>query len=98
MFFPDDVPTTATNGGLTTLVEAVVLANLANAVTNTPALTIFGPTNAAFSNVNWRGLTPAQLVAVLTYHVVPAVVYSTQVFIIIIIIIIIVFFFFCLLP
>jgi len=78
MFFPDDVPTTARNGGLTTLVEAVVLANLANAVTNTAALTIFGPTNGAFAAVNWRGLTPAQLVAVLTYHVVPAVVYSTQ--------------------
>jgi uncharacterized surface protein with fasciclin (FAS1) repeats len=61
MFFPDDVPTTARNGLLTTLVEAVVLANLTNAVTNTASLTIFGHTNGAFAAVNWRGLTPAQV-------------------------------------
>jgi len=78
LLLPAEVPATATAGGLTTLLEAVTKAGLGNAVTTTPGITIFAPTNQAFAAVNWQSLTPAQLTAVLTFHVVPAIAYSTS--------------------
>jgi transforming growth factor-beta-induced protein len=75
--FPRDAAALATAAGLTTLLAAVVKAGLADAVVNTPSITIFAPTNAAFARVNWEALPVPALINVLTYHVVPAVAWST---------------------
>jgi uncharacterized surface protein with fasciclin (FAS1) repeats len=63
-----------------TLVEAVVAANLQGALSGTGPLTVFAPTNDAFAALLAElGVTKAQLLAdtalltkVLTYHVLPA--------------------------
>jgi uncharacterized surface protein with fasciclin (FAS1) repeats len=65
---------------LSILVEAVVAADLAGALSGAGPLTVFAPTNAAFAALlDELKLTKAQLLAnkplltaVLTYHVVPA--------------------------
>ncbi|WP_434353681.1 fasciclin domain-containing protein [Psychrobacter sp. HD31] len=69
------------------LVEAVVAAGLVDTLANTPNLTVFAPTDQAFANLLGElGMTKAELLAnkplltqVLTYHVIPAKVYSHQV-------------------
>ncbi len=48
------------------------------AVDTTKSLTIFAPTDAAMKAAQWEKLDIKTLVAVLTYHVVPAVAYSTD--------------------
>jgi len=77
---PVDVATTCQWAGLTTLLTAVVKAGLATAITTTPQLTVFAPTNQAFSDagIDPNLLTPDQLTPVLTYHVVPAVAFSVD--------------------
>lgn len=77
---PLDVATTCQNAGLTTLLNAVVKAGLVSAVTTTPQITIFAPTNQAFINagIDPNQLTPDQLTPVLTYHVVPATAFSVD--------------------
>lgn len=77
VIIPPAVPATvATSAGLTSLVSAVVQTGLAGVVDNTASLTIFAPTNAAFSKV--PPVSKAVLKKVLEYHVVPgAVAYST---------------------
>jgi uncharacterized surface protein with fasciclin (FAS1) repeats len=75
------------NADFSILVEAVVAAGLADTLANTPNLTVFAPTNQAFANLlNELGVTKQQLLSdkallnqVLTYHVVPAKVYASQV-------------------
>lgn len=70
-----NIPTTLTQNGLTTLVDLVVKAGLADALSGAGPFTVFAPTNEAFGKVD-----PATLDAlgkdvnllkkVLTYHVV----------------------------
>lgn len=64
---------------LTSAVGALTAANLANTVDNTRDLTVFIPNNAAFQRIggNLANLSMEQLSSILTYHVVPALGYST---------------------
>jgi len=78
LFFPKLTSQTASDAGLSELVKALVKANLVAAVDSTPGITIFGPTNAALKAVNWDTLPLQTLTSVLTYHVVPALAYSTD--------------------
>jgi transforming growth factor-beta-induced protein len=77
----------ATSAGLTTLIDALVAAELDDDVTNVEAITVFAPTNEAFVALleaqeveDLDGLIAklgAEAVAdVLTFHVVPAVAFS----------------------
>jgi len=80
LFFPLSAAAILPAARLNQLLNAVVRANLVGAVNNTAALTIFAPTDEAFLRVpGLPTLTPAQLAAILTYHVVPAVAFSTQI-------------------
>ena len=75
------------NKDFSILTEAVVAAGLTDTLANTPNLTVFAPTNQAFANLLTElGVTKEQLLGnkalltqVLTYHVVPAKVYASQV-------------------
>lgn len=64
-----------------TLVTAVTNANLANTLSGAGPFTVFAPTNDAFAAIQTtvNGLTATQLQTVLTYHVVPAQVLSSQI-------------------
>lgn len=69
------------NKNFSTLVEAVVKAELVNALLEAEALTLFAPDNQAFTDA---GIFPSNidkdvLASVLTYHVVGAKVMSTQI-------------------
>jgi len=77
---PEKTSATATRAHLTTLVEAVVKAGLVSAVDTTPGITIFAPTDAAFARagIDPKKVDKATLTKVLTYHVVPAVAFSTE--------------------
>ena len=73
------------NENFTTLVDAVVKAGLVDALSAEGPFTIFAPTNAAFNDLfNTLGisgiedLSAEQLVPILTYHVVPGNVLSTD--------------------
>jgi uncharacterized surface protein with fasciclin (FAS1) repeats len=62
---------------LSTLVELVTAAGLANALATAQDITVYAPTNAAFAKVDPTVLSaiggnPAVLSAVLTYHVTPS--------------------------
>lgn len=70
---------------LTTLVTALKAAGLAEALSGEGPFTVFAPTNKAFENLPAGVLESLlkpenkdQLVAVLTYHVIPATVMSTD--------------------
>ena len=62
------------NKNFTTLVSAAVKANVVSVLLNTPNLTIFAPTNDAFtaSGIDISKLSAETLASVLTYHVVGA--------------------------
>ena len=64
-----------------TLVGAVVDANLATTLSGAGPFTVFAPTNQAFADIasTVASLTPTQLSTVLTYHVLPAQVLASQV-------------------
>jgi uncharacterized surface protein with fasciclin (FAS1) repeats len=64
-----------------TLVGAVVDANLAGTLSGTGPFTVFAPTNQAFADIasTVASLTPTQLSTVLTYHVIGSQVLSTQI-------------------
>lgn len=73
------------NENFTTLVQAVVKAGLVDALSADGPFTVFAPTNAAFdalfAQLGISGiddLTAEQLVPILTYHVVPGNVVSTE--------------------
>jgi len=76
--FPNPVSTTAQEAGLYLLIQALQKTGLVSTVDTTASLTIFAPTDAAFIKAGWDKLTTAQLTTVLTYHVVPAIAYSTE--------------------
>jgi uncharacterized surface protein with fasciclin (FAS1) repeats len=75
------------DGRFTTLVEAIAAAGLTQTVSGTGPFTVFAPTDDAFTALlSELGITKAQLLAdkplltsVLTYHVLPALVRSSQV-------------------
>jgi len=77
---PQRTSTIAKEGGLNTLVEAVVKADLVGTVDTIPGLTIFAPTDEAFSTakIDPAVVPVATLQAVLANHVVPAVAFSTD--------------------
>lgn len=64
-----------------TLVDAVVDANLATTLSGAGPFTVFAPTNQAFADIasTVASLTPTQLSTVLTYHVLPSQVLASQV-------------------
>lgn len=69
--------TTASLTKLSTLVSAVVKAALVELVDTTDSVTIFAPTNRAFSSIGGiDSLTKDQLTKILAYHVVPSANYS----------------------
>lgn len=80
----------AQSAGLTTLLDAVTAAGLGNALLNTPQMTVFAPTNAAFTAAlqAYGAANLNQLVAkiggisnlqnVLGFHVVPAAAFSFE--------------------
>lgn len=69
------------NPAFSTLVAAVVQADLAATLSGTGPYTVFAPVNDAFAAIagTVAGLTPQQLSTVLTYHVVAGQVLSTQI-------------------
>ncbi|WOB05909.1 fasciclin domain-containing protein [Piscinibacter gummiphilus] len=69
------------NPDFSTLVDAVVDANLATTLSGAGPFTVFAPTNQAFADIasTVAGLTPTQLSTVLTYHVLGSQVLSTQI-------------------
>ena len=69
------------NPAFSTLVGAVVQADLAATLSGTGPFTVFAPTNDAFAAIadTVAGLTTEQLTTVLTYHVVGGQVLSTQI-------------------
>lgn len=66
------------NPTFSSLVTAVVAANLQGTLAGAGPFTVFAPTNAAFAAAP-QGLTTAQLTTVLTYHVLGSQVLSTQI-------------------
>lgn len=82
---PTVVDQALNNDNFSILVQAVVKANLVSTLNGTGPFTIFAPTNAAFQALfttlgvsGIADLTAAQLVPILTYHVVSGNVRSTQ--------------------
>lgn len=82
---PDIVDIAASNDQFSTLVAAVTAADLAGTLKGPGPFTVFAPTNAAFDKLPAGTvetlLMPEnkdQLVAVLTYHVIPGAVTSDQ--------------------
>ena len=82
---PTVVDQAIANDNFSILVQAVVKANLAGALSGTGPFTIFAPTNAAFEALfatlgvsGIADLTAEQLTPILTYHVVSGNVLSTQ--------------------
>ncbi|MCT8328494.1 fasciclin domain-containing protein [Albidovulum sediminis] len=82
---PDIVDIAAANGDFSTLVTAVKAAGLVETLKGDGPFTVFAPTNAAFAALPEgtveRLLKPEnkdELVAILTYHVVPGAVTSDQ--------------------
>lgn len=79
LLLPELVSMTAVKAGLSTLLYAVLKANLQSLVDTTAGVTIFAPTNDAFAQIpNLNSLSVAQLTTILAYHVVPAVAFSTD--------------------
>jgi uncharacterized surface protein with fasciclin (FAS1) repeats len=68
----------ANPGAFSSLVGAVVSANLATTLSGTGPFTVFAPTNTAFAAAP-AGLTTEQLTTVLTYHVLGSQVLSTAI-------------------
>jgi uncharacterized surface protein with fasciclin (FAS1) repeats len=82
---PDIVDIAASNGSFNTLVAAVTAAGLVDTLKSDGPFTVFAPTDAAFaalpSGTVESLLLPEnkdQLVAILTYHVVPGAITSDQ--------------------
>jgi uncharacterized surface protein with fasciclin (FAS1) repeats len=74
---PGDIPTVATNGGFSTLVQALAAAELVDDLMGAGPFTVFAPTDAAFASLPAGVLADlllpanqADLISVLLYHVV----------------------------
>lgn len=83
-FAVGNIPTVLTSNGLTTLVNSVVKAGLAEALSGPGPFTVFAPTNNAFANVDPATLNTILgdinlLKKVLSYHVVTSSIPSTAV-------------------
>jgi uncharacterized surface protein with fasciclin (FAS1) repeats len=79
LIFPNLTSVIARESGLRILVEAVVKANLVSAVDTTAGITILAPDDRAFEAVGGIGkFTPEQLAKILSYHVIPAEAFSTD--------------------
>jgi len=79
MHFPGKTSALAVEADLKELVGALKKAELVDAVDTSPGVTIFAPDNLAFYEIGGiQNLTKAQLTPILTYHVVPAVAFSTD--------------------
>ncbi|KAJ3071661.1 hypothetical protein HDU98_004982 [Podochytrium sp. JEL0797] len=78
---PANVVGVAKTANLTSLVDAIVAAGLADTVSKLKNVTILAPTNEAFAAIASvaAGLSVAQLQQVLLYHVVPGIHYSTEI-------------------
>lgn len=82
---PRSAAEVAKEAGLTTLVAQVVAANLTDAVADVKGSTLFAPTNKAFDTVlefakkNNLALNETTLAAILKFHVVPGVYFSTDI-------------------
>ncbi|KAJ3071660.1 Stabilin-2 [Podochytrium sp. JEL0797] len=78
---PANVVAVAKAANLTSLVDAIVAAGLADTVSKLKNVTILAPTNEAFAAIASvaAGLSVAQLQQVLLYHVIPGVVHSTDI-------------------
>jgi len=79
----DIVDTAVAAGNFTTLVSAIKAAGLVETLKGTGPFTVFAPTDAAFAKIPKDKLealiaNKTQLTAVLTYHVVPGKVMSTD--------------------
>lgn len=79
LVLPQNVSATAVALNLTSAVGALGALNLTDTVDNTRDLTIFLPNNAAFQRIggNLANLSTSELTSILSYHVVPALGYST---------------------
>ncbi|KAJ3086278.1 Stabilin-2 [Quaeritorhiza haematococci] len=81
---PQSASKTAVAAGLTSLAEALTNAGLVPTVDSLQGITVFAPTNDAFANLLKAlggSLPPLNVLqAVLAYHVVPSVAYSTDLF------------------
>ncbi len=87
--FPNIVDVASANPDFTVLVQAVVFADLAEALSGKGQFTVFAPTNAAFGNLlQTLGLTAGELLSesnrelvtkILLYHVAPGRRYADQV-------------------
>jgi len=76
---PPSTVDVATANGLTSLLGAVTSVDLGEAVQTTPGITIFAPLNSAFADLgDLSNVTPEDLSSILTGHVVPSLVYSTD--------------------
>ena len=82
---PDIVDIAASNGSFNTLVAAVTAAGLVDTLKGTGPFTVFAPTDEAFAKLPAGTIDTLlmpenkdQLVAILTYHVVPGAVTSDQ--------------------
>ena len=71
---PENISSTATAAGLTSLRGALNATNLVNTVDTAQNITIFAPNNAAFQAISsgLANLTTEQITSVLTYHAVVA--------------------------
>lgn len=79
IMFPGLVSALAAEAKLLTLTQALVKADLVTAVDTSASVTVFAPDERAFARIGGIGnLTKDQLTPVLTYHVVPAVAFSTD--------------------
>uniref|UniRef100_A0A0P5HBI0 Fasciclin domain-containing protein n=2 Tax=Daphnia magna TaxID=35525 RepID=A0A0P5HBI0_9CRUS len=83
-FSIENIPTVLTNNGLTTLVDSVVKAGLAEALSGAGPFTVFAPTNDAFGAVDPSTLNSILndveiLKNVLTYHVVASALVSSSI-------------------
>jgi len=69
---PNNIVDIASNtASLSTLVNALTTAGLVSTIQNSDPITVFAPTNTAFTNsgLNLTALTVPQLTDILTYHV-----------------------------
>jgi uncharacterized surface protein with fasciclin (FAS1) repeats len=73
LVLPANVSTTAVAANLTSVVGALIAADLVETVDTTPDVTIFAPSNMAFQSIGSAlgNISTEDLTKVLTYHVVP---------------------------
>ncbi|KAF4555775.1 Fasciclin domain-containing protein 2 [Elsinoe fawcettii] len=78
---PPSISVTGAAANLQSLLSALQTAGIASAVEALPGITVFAPTNQAFSSISaaTASLNAGQLANILQYHVVDGVVFSTDI-------------------